>query len=330
MRLKMEEQSGYIVIDNETTDSSKKKENWDTAIGLQKVDKLTPSRYLLKLSRKNIKGEMNLSEIADKLKMYYKKKDDSDEKVRDLKECDMVSLRIAELLGNESFGFSPVALKTIHGYLFKDIYDFAGQYRNCNIRKNEPILNGETVKYVNYQDIEEYLDYDFKAERKCKYFSMNQQELVKHIAKFTSSIWQVHPFREGNTRTVAVFIEKYLNSMGFHINNDMFKDKSLYFRNALVRSNYADIPNGIYPTFEYLESFFENLLLGKDNQLHNSDLNIQAIGEQSGEATKSEERKKFLMQIEDENAKQQSNVIGKKLSEREPSVDSVEESVDRE
>ena len=214
--------------------------------------------------------------------------------------------------------------------MFKDIYDFAGQYRNCNIRKNEPILNGETVKYVNYQDIEEYLDYDFKAEMKCKYFSMNQQELVKHIAKFTSSIWQVHPFREGNTRTVAVFIEKYLNSMGFHINNDMFKDKSLYFRNALVRSNYADIPNGIYPTFEYLESFFENLLLGKDNQLHNSDLNNQAIGEQSGEATKSEERKKFLMQIEDENAKQQSNVIGKKLSEREQSIDLVEESVDRE
>ena len=104
-------------------------------------------------------------------------------------------------------------------------------------------------------------------------------ELIKHIAKFTSSIWQVHPFGEGNTRTTAVFIEKYLNNMGFTINNDMFKNKSLYFRNALVRSNYGNIPRGIYPTFDYLVMFFENLLQGKSHKLKNRDLYIQELFE---------------------------------------------------
>ena len=103
--------------------------------------------------------------------------------------------------------------------------------------------------------------------------------MIKHIAKFTSSVWQVHPFGEGNTRTTAVFIEKYLNNMGFNVNNDMFKNKSLYFRNALVRSNYGNIPKGIYPTFDYLVMFFENLLQGKNNELKNRDLYIKELFE---------------------------------------------------
>ena len=108
---------------------------------------------------------------------------------------------------------------------------------------------------------------------------LNKDELIEHIAKFTSSIWQVHPFGEGNTRTTAVFIEKYLNNMGFDINNDMFKEYSLYFRNALVRSNYGNIPKGIYPTFDYLIMFFENLLQGKKNELDNKEPYIKELFE---------------------------------------------------
>ncbi len=148
-----------------------------------------------------------------------------------------------------------------------------------DITKKEDILNGDTVKYVNYQEIESYFDYDFKEEKSFDYSKLNNDELINHIAKFTSSIWQVHPFGEGNTRTTAVFIEKYLNSMGFNVNNEMFKNNSVYFRNALIRSNYGNIPKGIYPTFNYLRMFFENLLQGKNNELVNKDLYIKELVE---------------------------------------------------
>ena len=148
-----------------------------------------------------------------------------------------------------------------------------------DITKKEDILNGDTVKYVNYQDIESYFDYDFKEEKSFDYSKLNNDELINHIAKFTSSIWQVHPFGEENTRTTAVFIEKYLNSMGFNVNNEMFKNNSVYFRNALIRSNYGNIPKGIYPTFNYLRMFFENLLQGKNNELVNKDLYIKELVE---------------------------------------------------
>ena len=274
----MSNEKNYI-IENETTDTVKKQEYWDTGIGLNKVDNLDPSKYLLDLSKKNINGELKYYEVENLLKTYYETQNSNDINIQKEKECDLVSLRIAMILEDKSFGFSPITLKNIHKYLFKDIYDFAGNYRNYNITKKEDILNGDTVKYVNYQDIESYFDYDFKEEKDFDYSKLNNDELIKHIAKFTSSIWQVHPFGEGNTRTTAVFIEKYLNNMGFNINNDMFKDKSLYFRNALVRSNYVNIPKGIYPTFDYLIMFFENLLQGKNYELKNEDLYIKELFE---------------------------------------------------
>ena len=266
-------------IENEITDTAKKQEYWNTGIGLNKVDNLEPSKYLLDLSKKNINGELKYYEVENLLKTYYQTQNHNDIRIQKEKECDLVSLRIAQLLEDKSFGFSPIILKNIHKYLFKDIYDFAGNYRDYNISKKEPILNGETVKYVNYQDIESYLDYDFKEEKDFDYSKLNTDELIGHIAKFTSSIWQVHPFGEGNTRTIAVFIEKYLNNMGFNVNNDMFKEYSLYFRNTLVRSNYGNIPKGIYPIFDYLIMFFENLLKNKNNELKNRELYAKELFE---------------------------------------------------
>jgi len=272
------EEPNYI-IENETTDSRKKQEYWNTGIGLNKVDNLEPSNYLIELSQKNINGELNYKQVESLLENYYETQNLTNIQVQREKECDLVSLRIAQLLEDKSFGFSPITLKSIHQYLFKNIYDFAGNYRDYNITKKEEILNGDTVKYVNYQEIESYLAYDFKEEKEFDYSKTNKNELIEHIAKFTSSIWQVHPFGEGNTRTTAVFIEKYLNNMGFHINNDMFKDKSLYFRNALVRSNYGNIPKGIYPTDKYLIAFFKNLLQGEKNELENRELYVKELFE---------------------------------------------------
>ena len=275
----MSEEENYI-IENETQDTKKKQEYWNTGIGLNKVDNLEPSKYLIDLSKKNINGELKYSEVENLLKTYYETQNQSDISIQREKECDIVSLRIAQLLEDKSFGFSPVALKNIHKFLFKDIYDFAVNYRNYNITKKEEILNGDTVKYVNYQDIESYIEYDFKEEKDFDYSKLNKDELISHIIKFTSSIWQIHPFGEGNTRTIAVFIEKYLNSIGFNINNDMFKNNSLYFRNALVRSNYGNIPKGIYPTFQYLAMFFENLLQGKEHELKNRELYVKELFEE--------------------------------------------------
>lgn len=275
----MSEEENYI-IENETQDTKKKQEYWNTGIGLNKVDNLEPSKYLIDLSKKNINGELKYSEVENLLKTYYETQNQSDISIQREKECDIVSLRIAQLLEDKSFGFSPVALKNIHKFLFKDIYDFAGNYRNYNITKKEEILNGDTVKYVNYQDIESYIEYDFKEEKDFDYSKLNKDELISHIIKFTSSIWQIHPFGEGNTRTIAVFIEKYLNSIGFNINNDMFKNNSLYFRNALVRSNCGNIPKGIYPTFQYLAMFFENLLQGKEHELKNRELYVKELFEE--------------------------------------------------
>lgn len=275
----MSEEENYI-IENETQDTKKKQEYWNTGIGLNKVDNLEPSKYLIDLSKKNINGKLKYSEVENLLKTYYETQNQSDINIQREKECDIVSLRIAQLLEDKSFGFSPVALKNIHKFLFKDIFDFAGDYRSYNITKKEEILNGDTVKYVNYQDIESYIEYDFKEEKDFDYSKLNKDGLISHIIKFTSSIWQIQPFGEGNTRTTAVFIEKYLNSMGFNINNDMFKDNSLYFRNALVRSNYGNIPKGIYPTFQYLAMFFENLLKGKEYELKNRELYVKKLFEE--------------------------------------------------
>lgn len=274
----MFDEENYI-IENEINDAKKKQDYWDTGIGLNKVDYLEPSKYLIELSQKNINGELKYNEVENLLKTYYETQNQNNIKIQKEKECDLVSLRIAQLLEDKSFGFSPITLRNIHKFLFKDIYDFAGNYRNYNITKKEDILNGDTVKYVNYQDIESYLDYDFKEEKDFDYSKLNKDELIKHIVKFTSSIWQVHPFGEGNIRTTAVFIEKYLNNMGFSINNYMFKNKSLYFRNALVRSNYGNIPLGIYPTYNYLIMFFENLLQEKNDKLENKDLYIKELFE---------------------------------------------------
>lgn len=265
------------IIESETTDILKKQEYWETGIGLNKVDNLEPSEYLLKLSKKNINGELKYYEVESLLKSYYEKKDLNDKSIQNEKECDLVSLRIAQLLEDKSFGFNPITLKSIHKYLFKDIYDFAGEYREYNITKKENILNGNTVNYVDFNNIEDYLEFDFKKEKEFDYSKVEKDELINHIATFTSSIWQIHPFGEGNTRTVAVFIEKYLNNMGFNVNNDFFKKNSLFFRNSLVRSNYGNIPKSIYPTNDYLIMFFENLLQEKNNVLKNEELYIKEL-----------------------------------------------------
>ena len=250
---------------------------WDAAIGLQEVDSLKPSKYLKKLSEENVNGEKTIYEVEHELKEYYIEK----EKINDINhnelECDLVSTRIVQLLQDEKFKLSVDFLRYIHGYLFKDIYDFAGQFRKIDFSKHELILNNDSALYGDCKTLKESLEYDISLERVKNYKEMNIVEVINNITDFSSRIWQTHPFREGNTRTTAIFIIKYLISLGYQVDNTLFKDKSVYFRNALVRSNYFNNEKNVKEDNRYLIKFYENLLLGKNNNLQSKDLIVKEL-----------------------------------------------------
>ena len=250
---------------------------WDMAIGLQEVDNLKPSKYLEKLLGENVSGNLTIKQVEEELREYYIEKDKKQELNHNELECDFVSTRIVELLQIDNFELSVDYLKYIHKYLFQDVYEFAGEFRKIDFSKHEKILNNDSVAYGDCKTLKESLEYDISLEKEKKYKEMNIVEVINNITKFSSSIWQVHPFREGNTRTTALFIEKYLISLGYNVDNTLFKDKSVYFRNALVRSNYFNNYLNIKEDSGYLVKFYENLLLGKNNNLHSQDLIVKKL-----------------------------------------------------
>ena len=116
---------------------------------------------------------------------------------------------------------------------------------------------GSTAIYASWESIRDTLDYDFSTEKQFSYEGVSLSETIRHLAKFTSDIWQIHPFCEGNTRATAVFIIKYMKTFGLNVENEAFKDHSWYFRNALVRANYNDLKQGIHATTKISGSFFQ-------------------------------------------------------------------------
>lgn len=242
---------------------------WKTAIGLQDVDHLSTSEYLLQTAKDHIEGKIDIDSVQTRINSYYETRTD-----RKTEEADKVSVRIVKILDEKAFQFSPTEFITIHRRLFEGILPHAGKIRNYNITKKEWILNGETVIYSSYNNIYETLEYDFKTEKAFSYKDLSLDKIIEHIVDFTSNIWQIHPFGEGNTRTTAIFIIKYLNTLGFKIGNEVFANHSWYFRNSLVRANYNDFSKGIHSTNKYLTLFFENLMLNKNFELKNRYLHI--------------------------------------------------------
>ena len=249
---------------------------WQTAIGLQDVDGLKPSEYLIETAKKNIDGDITLEEANDLIHSYYKSKTARLDVENRTEEADKVSARIAQILSEDAFVFSPNQLIAIHRRLFDGIYKFAGTIRDYNISKKEWILKGKSVVYAGADTIKDTMKYDFDLEKSFDYSALSIDESIKHITGFIANIWQIHPFGEGNTRTTAVFAIKYLRSLGFNVTNTLFADNSWYFRNALVRANYADIQKGIFEDKTFLERFFRNLLLDEQNELKNRYLIIGA------------------------------------------------------
>lgn len=246
---------------------------WHTAIGLQDVDRLKTSDYLKDMAIRNIKGEISFAEADSLLQAYYDKKPKQDISSR-TEEADKVAARIAAILSEPSFTFSPLEYIAIHRKLFTGIYSHAGRLRDYNITKKEWVLNGATVIYGSASSLRATMEYDFNEERNYSYKSRSIDEIIHHIALFTARLWQIHVFGEGNTRTTAVFLIKYLRTLGFDVTNDTFAENAWYFRNALVRANYTNWQENIHGTTEYLELFLRNFLLKEHNLLKNRALHI--------------------------------------------------------
>ena len=256
-------------------DAEKKEKSyaWKTAIGLQDVDGLKPSHYLINTAIKNIEGEITIETAENWISQYYQQNPISDDEDR-TEEADKVAVRIARLLSEPAFSFNAQQYLSIHKYLFNGIFPHAGKIRTFNITKKEWVLNGDTISYGSALELKETLEYDLAQEQKFSYKGISIDEAIDHLAFFIARLWQIHVFEEGNTRTTAVFFIKYLKTLGFQVSNDNFADNSWYFRNALVRVNYNNITEGIHETAKYLVLFIHNLLLNENHVLSNQQLHI--------------------------------------------------------
>ena len=248
---------------------------WQTAIGLQEVDGLKTSSYLLETARRHIEGDITISEAKQLIDSYYKSQSGRKEIENErTEEADKVSARITELLSEQTFNFSPAQYTSIHRRLFEGIYKFAGRIRDYNITKQEWVLRGATVYYASADTISETLEYDMGQERNYSYEGKSIDEAISHLTRFCANLWQIHAFGEGNTRSTAVFMIKYLKTLGFKVTNDLFATNSWYFRNALVRANYSNLQEGITETIVFLERFFRNMLLGETTPLRNREMHL--------------------------------------------------------
>lgn len=255
-------------------DKREKATYWRAAIGLQDVDGLRVSDYLKETAVRHIEGELTIDEVRDKLRNYYNTKTAHDKDDEDKAEADRVSANITKLLSEKSFSLAPYEVLSIHRRIFEGVFKHAGEVRTYDITKKEWVLDGDTVVYGRAEDIMLALKYDIENEREFNYSGLGTDEIIDHIATFVSLLWQNHPFCEGNTRTTAVFLIKYLCSCGFDVNNDLFEHNSWYFRNALVRANYSNPMKGVSKDKSFLTMFLRNLLLGEQHELKNRNMLI--------------------------------------------------------
>lgn len=257
----------------EAADNAKQ---WQTSIGLQAVDGLKPSQYLIDTARRNIEGEITIDEVQELLRSYYANETNRNRIEDDNEEADKAAANIKRILSTRTLAFNTNGYIATHRRIFEGVFKHAGELRKYDITKKEWVLRGDTVNYLNWEDLRRAIDYDIQQEKDFSYKGLTDEEKVRHLCRFTAGLWQIHAFCEGNTRTTAVFLIQYLRSIGYKVNNDMFAHHSWYFRNALVRANYKNLELGIDYDYQYLERFFFNLLLDRDNELKNRHLIINA------------------------------------------------------
>ena len=329
-------EQGYLDFDEYIVASEPHKreraEAWKVAIGLQAVDGLQVSEYLKQTARRHIEGEITIDEAKALVKQYYVSKTQHDDDEDDRQEADRVSANIAKIINERAFTFSANELIAIHRNIFSGVFKHAGELRTYDITKKEWVLRGDTVLYGRWQDLKMALEYDIEKERQFDYTGLSMEEVIAHLARFVSGIWQTHPFREGNTRTTAVFTIKYLQSIGFKADNRMFEEHSWYFRNALVRANYKNVAIGISQDGHFLELFFRNLLMGEKNELKNRYLLVNppeewkrpsGAGQAQDKHRTSCEQVQDLLNTDNPNILKLVSVVGKKELSVKEMMDSV-------
>lgn len=242
-------------IRNGEPDKREKASSWKIAIGLQAV--------------KHIEDDISIDEVKKLINGYYQSKTMRTPDDDETEEADKVSTNIVRTLNEQSFASSMTSFTSIHRRLFESIFMFAGKICDYDITKKEWVLRGDTLLYVNAKDLCRAIEYDLEQEKAFSYKVLPMDDRVAHITKFVSGICQIHPLEEGNTRTTSVFTIKYLRSIGFEVNNDLFAEYSWYFHNALVRANYRNVRKGIETDMSFLILFFKNLIMGEHNELRN-------------------------------------------------------------
>jgi len=259
-------------------DQKEKYANWSASKGLQAVDDLTTSSYLDEVAKRDIEGEIDAYRAKELIDSYYRTNAEVEE-IQQYAEADMVAARINILISEQAFTLSTEELLDIHARLFEGVFEFAGKVRTRNIIKYEWVLAGDTVTYGNAYNLRANVDNLMKKERMTPFRQMDDEERIAHLAAFCADLWQLHPFDEGNTRTTAVFMIKYLHSLGYEVDNTLFQDNSRYFRNALVRANYNNLKKDIFEDREPLDNFFTDLVNGTRHEMKSRYLLVGSDGE---------------------------------------------------
>ena len=175
-------------------------------------------------------------------------------------EADITNLAMTAIYNKKYDKFNADTLCDIHRTIFGQIYDWGGEYRTIMMTKPEDVLGGDTVRYAYPKEIKKQLTETMKEVGKLKRTGDNDRDIVFRLTRIISSIWQTHPFREGNTRTVIVFAVLLAKSLGFEVSHELFKEHSSYVRNALVWAS-----QGMYSEYQYIERIFFDAILHEDN-----------------------------------------------------------------
>lgn len=245
---------------------------WGTAIGLQAIDDLQPSDDLVDLAMQSVEGELLLRECSERLERRYAYRARLSEEGMRIEEADRVSARMAMLLCEPVCDLTASALVDIHRRLFTGIHENAGRYRTEIVARAEEILDGASVTYAGASGLAAVLDDVLAREAAWSYAGLAEDEIILHLSQFAATLFRVHPFDHGNVRTMAVFLLRYLRSLGYREMADTFAEGAVYFRGALVCAAYTSLPDGVTETPVYLARFLENLLLGQEHALDEEDL----------------------------------------------------------
>ena len=171
-------------------------------------------------------------------------------------EADITYLRLYDVDGAiQSKTFELPHILSIHKYIFGDIYEWAGTIRTIPMVKGERVLGGDTVHYSQPDDIGQDCAAILKELNGADWSRLGVHETAETFTKLMAALWQVHPFREGNTRTVITFAAQFAEAHGFRMDKTLLKDSAAYVRDALVKAS-----DGPYSEYEYLVKIFEDAI----------------------------------------------------------------------